>query len=360
MGNSKSDKGKRALLSYIVTPFILRSDDWRNIQFSNIGIAKNIVNILNKLGYTVDVIEYADKKFIPTKDYEIFIGHGGFNFQNIAEKLSPKTKKIYLSAGPYWRYWNRKEIERVDSFRKRRKVDYPYERLDTSEEWACTNANAIIALGNKIVAESYKKFPHTYTLNNAAYRDQHFIQTSKNYKNARNSFLFFAGGGNVHKGLDLLLEAFSKLSSHLYICQSVDPDFYKIYNHELKDYSNIHLIGHVQMRSQQFYDLVNKCAYLIYPSCADGSPGAVVECMHQGLIPVLSSDATVNVDRNGFLIKKISVEEMVDIVNRLTRLSPKVCQNLSERTYQIAVREYSETKFLNNLHIILRKILNSN
>src|SRR4030043_281721 len=77
---------KRALLSYITTPFTKPKNDQSQIRFANIGVAKSIVYVLNQLGYIVDVIDWKDKKFVPRRKYNLFIGHGGEKFKKKKEK----------------------------------------------------------------------------------------------------------------------------------------------------------------------------------------------------------------------------------------------------------------------------------
>ena len=348
-GSEVTKPTKRALLSYITLPFRLGPDDPRNIQFSNVGIARNIVRALNELGYIVDVVELTDTKYIPRRSYHLFIGHGGYNFERIASKLPPNTPRIYWSTGPHWEFWNQQERARIDNMRARRGVDYPYERLDVSEEWACSHSDGIIALGNDFLRETYNRFERVFTLNNAAYPDNHYDKMSKDFATARSNFLYFAGSGVVHKGLDLLLEAFIQVDVHLYICQRINADFYRIYRRELEDFSNIHLIGWVTMRSSEFYELVDKCAFLIHPSCSEGSAGSVVECMHQGLIPVLSRETTIDTDDYGIMLDTCSIDEIGKVVQDLSQRPPEWCEEMSRRTRRAALTEFSESAFLANM-----------
>ena len=221
--------------------------------------------------------------------------------------------------------------------------------LDVSEEEAVSNAEAIIALGNDSVRQTYAKFPHVFILNNAAYFDNHYDQVKKDFLKARKNFFFFAGAGNVHKGLDLLLEAFSQLNVHLYICQKIKPNFYKIYQKELEGFANIHLIGRVKMRSSQFYKIVDKCAFLIHPSCADGSPGAVVECMHQGLIPVLSRETGIDTENYGVMLNTCSIKEIIKTGQNLSQRSVNCLKKMSQRTWRTALDKYSQSTFLANM-----------
>lgn len=341
---------RRALLSYLTASFRLWPDDPRNLEFSNIGIGRSIVCALNELGYVVDVVEYSDRKFVPRRDYDLFIGHAGWNFEKIAGLLKPDTVKIYFSTGPSWMFWNEQEMKRIEVLCQRRKVKYPFERIiKVSEEWANEHADAIICLGNDRACQSYGKFPKVFNLNNASYYDDHYDRAKKDFAAARRNFLFFSGPGNVHKGLDLLLEAFTGLDAHLYICQRINPHFFEIYRNELTADPNIHLVGEIPMRSRQFYELVDRCAFIISPSCAEGQPGGVVECMHQGLIPVVSKETNIDTGDYGITLKDCSIEKIIETVRDLSGRSPGWCLEASRKTRGMATSEFSASVFLKNM-----------
>ena len=351
-------QAKRALLSYITTPFRLSPDDPHDVQFSNIGIARSIVRVLNELGYIVDVIEWTDTKFLPCKHYNLFMGHGGHNFERIARNLSPETVKIYFSTGIYWKESNQREAERFKWLEQRRSVHLPFDRwIICREEYANKSADGIICLGNQAAKNSYSKFPLVINLNNTTYHDGRYERTKKDFASARRNFLFFAGSGNVHKGLDLLLEAFVQTDAHLYICQEISPEFYKVYRHELEDYPNIHLVRSVPMRSPQFYYLVDRCAFVIYPSCAEGQPGSVVECMHQGLIPVLSREANIDTNDYGITLNTCSIEEIIKVAQNLLQQPPEWVKEMSSRTRKAAITDFSENAFLRNMKGAIQVII---
>ena len=351
-------QAKRALLSYIITPFSLSPDDPRSVQFSNIGIARSIVRVLNELGYVVDVIEWTDTKFLPRRHYDIFIGHGGRNFERITRNLSPETVKIYFSTGIYWKEFNQREAERFKWLEQRRGVHLPFDRWITrSEEHANRSADAIICLGNKYAKKSYAQFPLVFNLNNAAYADDRYERAEKDSASARSNFFFFAGGGNTHKGLDLLLEVFPRVNAHLWICQDISSDFYEVYRHELEDYPNIHLVRSVLMRSPQFYYLADRCAFMIHPSCAEGQPGTVVECMHQGLIPIVSRESNIDTKDYGITLNTSSIEEITEVVQNLLQRSAEWCEEMSRRTRKIAVTKFSEVAFLQNMRNAIQYIV---
>ncbi|MCX5999859.1 MAG: hypothetical protein NTU41_09815, partial [Chloroflexi bacterium] len=187
---------KQALLSYITAPFRMSDEDPSTSQFSNNGIAKDIVRTLNQIGYIVDIVEWTDTIFAPKKPYDLFVGHGGWNFEHIIASLPPRAKKICFSTGLYWQEHNRREEERFRWLEERRGVRLAYDRwIERSEECANQSADGIICLGNRIVKDSYSKFPLVVNLNNAAYHDDRYDTTRKDFATGRSNFLFFSGGG---------------------------------------------------------------------------------------------------------------------------------------------------------------------
>lgn len=353
----QTDRPKRALLSYITTPFRLPSDDARNIQFSNIGIAHSIVHVLNELGYIIDVVEWTDTRFVPNKKYDLFIGHGGCNFKHIARNLLPHAVKIYFSTGIYWKEHNRRQAERSRLLEERRGVRLRHDRrIYYSEEYANQSADGIICLDSQVAKDSYSKFPFVIQLNNAAYHVTVYDHFKKDFASGRDKFLFFAGSGNVHKGLDILLEAFTHVDAHLYICQHIEPDFYRVYRHELEDFPNIHMVGWIPMRSPRFYELIARCNFVISP-CGEGGGGAIVECMHHGLIPVVIRH-TINPSGGCAIeLNACSIDEIVKVVQDLSQHSPQWCEEMSRRTRQVAVTEFSEAAFLRNMKAAIEHVI---
>jgi glycosyltransferase involved in cell wall biosynthesis len=358
-GHLKADgPPKRALVSYITEPFTLAPGDWRNNLFSNIGIGRGIVRALNELGYVVDLVQYSDTQFVPQKPYDLFLGHGGTNFERLDRALPKDVVRIYFSTGIYWKEGHTRNEQRFEDLEKRRGVRLPRERQVTAdEEYANRAADGIICLGSHLAKESYRGFPLVINLNNAAYFDDHCERPGKDFAAAREKFLFFSGPGNVHKGLDLLLEAFSRLDAALYVCQEIEREFRKVYRRELETLPNIRCIGQVPLKGDRFYRLVDECAFVIHPTCAEGQPGSLIECMWQGLIPVASRQVNMDMDDFGITLKDCSVDEIVAVVTDLRRRPPEWCAEMSRRARRAAVADYSEEGFLRNMKSAIRTII---
>ena len=349
---------KRAVLSYIVHSFSIPRDDPRFLHHINIWRAKEIVRILNQLSYIVDVVDCKDTGFVPRKKYDLFIGHGGINFEKIVQRLPDSTVKIYFSTGCYWKFHNEQELARFAALSERRGIDLPPDRLiKNSEDRALFDADGIIGIGNSFTRRTYVNFSHVIILNNTVLYDDHYEQSEKNFEKGRKNFLYFAGSGCVHKGLDLLLEAFCGLEEHLWICSHVDQRFAEVYSDELYSHSNIHLIGLIQPRSPQFYDLMDTCNYAILPSCSEGGSQSMVECMNQGLIPVVSPACGLEVGNYGVMLDLCAIEEIRKVVQELSTYSADRCCEISLRARKAAVTNFSESEFSRSMKEAIESIV---
>lgn len=348
---------KRALLSYITHPFSISRDDPGFLRHINIWRAWELVRILNELGYVVDVVDYRDVSFVPCRSYDLFIGHGGINFEKIAQRLSDSTRKIYLSTGCYWKFWNERELARLAALRERRGLNLAPDRLiKNSEDAALLAADGVIGIGNDFTRRTYASFSPVIMTNNTALCDHYYESHVKDFEKGRQHFLYFAGGGSVHKGLDLLLEAFVGLEQHLWICCTIEEPFVETYSDALHNRSNIHLVGWTQPRSAKFYELMNTCNYVILPSCSEGQPHSVVECMNQGLVPVVTRACGLDVDGYGMLLDPCTIQEIARVVSVLSSYPAARCREMSLRARNAAVTDFSESAFRREMTKAIRQM----
>lgn len=349
---------KRALLSYIVFPFFIPEDDPRYFNHINIWHARAIVHVLNKMGYAVDVIDYHDQGELPRQDYHLFIGHGGINFERICRDLPQTTPKIYFTTGSYWRFHNQQEEQRFAALEQRRGLRLPYDRyISRSEENALRLATGIIGIGNSATRQTYTDFDRVTMLDGTALFDDYLDWCPKDFTDSRQHFLFFSGPGNVHKGLDLLLEAFSDLPQHLWISTRLDARFTRMYTRELNRLENIHLLGWVRPRSLPFYQMMHRCAFIILPSCSEGQSQSAVEGINQGLIPLVSRQAGLDVGGFGAFIEPVMVDSIRSVVHTAAAYSPERCCEFSSKGRKAAQTIFSEQAFMRNFQKALEDLL---
>ena len=350
-------KQKYVLLSYITTPFTLKKEELTRFPFSNFGIARSIVQVLNELGYIVDIVEWRDTRLSPQRDYDLFIGHAGYNFKSISERLPKSTIRVYFFPSCRLSFLNEQESVRLADLKKRRGIQLsPVRSLPLTDEPVYTDSDAVICFGNDFVASTFDGTSSVFALNNAAYPDSKKSILDKNFVEARRNFLFFAGIGNVHKGLDLLLEAFDGIDADLWIATKIERDFALVYKRELNDLPNIHLAGWINPGTEKFYNLIQRCAYIVMPSCCEGSPGSIIECMHQRLIPVLSRESGISTADFGITLESCDINEIRRVVKDLAAKPANWCRQISQKTIETASREFSVEAFLQNFRTAITEV----
>jgi glycosyltransferase involved in cell wall biosynthesis len=347
----------RALLAYLPAPVRDEIAGLVENEFSNRGIARNLPKALNELGYVVDIVSWDDKNYKTNRRYDLLVQHGGINYDQLKGLVKPGGKKIYFSSGSYWQYHNSAEKKRFTNFAERHGFQPPYDRLIVqSEEAANAEADGIIALGNAAVRETYSKFKNVYSLNLGCYPNIERKEIDKNPADTKNSFLFFAGGGAIHKGLDLVIEAFADLPQQLYIVAYIEDGVIPAYKEALKK-SNIHYIGPVDFRSEKYYDIMAKCAFAILPSCSEGQPGSMVECLNEGLIPLITKDVHIDVEGFGFLLDQPKITAIERQVDQLATMTDNEIKQRSKSAKQAAASKHSPAIFLQELKSHIKQIV---
>jgi glycosyltransferase involved in cell wall biosynthesis len=347
------------LVAYLAFPLLLPGACRDRVKFSNRGIAYEMVRALNELGYQVDVINFDNTSWVPRGDYDLFIGHSTENFVRLTRQLSSRTTRIYFATGMYWRDANDRLSERLENLAARRGVVLPaYRAASEREESANEAADAIVCIGNEAVARSYAKFGRVVALSNGVFPVTWQEWREKDFDAGRRHFLFFAGRGNVLKGLDLLLDAFRDTDMHLHVCQHIESEFWSLYGKECARQPNIHVYGNVKMRSRLFKSLVYRCNWIISATCTEGQPGAVLECMGHGLIPIVSEAAHIDVDGDvGLRIQLCDVDGIRNAARAATQISAGQCESMAAKAAEVIRNSYGPVDFRRNFRRAIRSVV---
>jgi glycosyltransferase involved in cell wall biosynthesis len=217
-------------------------------------------------------------------------------------------------------------------------------------------------LGNKFTVDTYKYakkpiYPISISATFVYPRPER-----KNFEACRKSFLWFGSHGFVHKGLDLVLEAFAEMPEYrLTVCgpfgRGVEQEFEKFFHKELYDTPNIRTVGWVDVASMDFLNIAESCVGLIYPSCSEGQSGGVVTCMHAGLIPMVSRASGIDMGDFGFLLQDCSVATIREDVSNLSRLTAEDLRSRGRRTWEFARAHHTRKSFSDGYRAFVRTIL---
>jgi hypothetical protein len=351
---------RRALVSYLVHPLLLPARFRDPAQFSNQGLAREIPRALNELGFEVDVVDYANQEWIPTRPYDLFIGHTNVNFSRLVGEFEYVPVVIYFATGVYWREQNIRAARRLYDIALDRGVLLPPERISPpGEEEAHRLSDGIICLGNKNAAQTFAHLNNVIPICNAAYPISSNNLVQKDLDKGRKHFLFFSGLGNVHKGLDLLLQAFRGTDLHLHVCQHIQSEFARAFSAELRNSPNIHVHGFVKMRSPDFRNLMDICNWVILPTCAEGQPGSVIECMVHGLIPILPDAANIDLEDWGYRIDALTVEAVRSAIIQASSSNASDCRYRAEKVVRATQTRYSPEAFRRSFREAVEQIMNT-
>lgn len=334
------------LLSYITQPFNLNEDDPRFYSHTNQWECKQIANNWLNHGYNVDIIDWDNSTFLPKKDYSVFIDIHS-NMERIAPLLGKTCKKILHITGAHWQFQNNAENKRLSALMERKGITLQ-PRRQVPPSLGIEFADCATILGNTFTQSTFayaKKPLYPIPLSTTI---QFPIYKNKDMEKIRKNFLWFGSYGMVHKGLDLLLDTFCDLSDcNLTICGPVneEADFEKTYYKELYLLPNIKTLGFTDVRSEQFQAIIENTCALIYPSCSEGQAGSVITCLHAGLIPIISYESGVDVEDFGIILKKNSVDEIINSIRDISQKPEMELQQMSKNAWQYARTRHTHEKF---------------
>lgn len=358
----KSGNGNEGnvLLSYVIEPFLLKdgepisnahTHDWESMQIAGTFLG---------LGYSVDVIDYRDSIFIPQKDYSFFVG-ARTNFERIARLLKSNCVKIVHLDTAHWTFNNYASYRRTLELQQRKGITIKESQRIVEQNLAIEYTDYATILGNQFTIKTYcyaQKPIYRIPVSTCAVYPW---SEDRDFDSCRKNFLWFGSSGFVHKGLDLVLDAFSEMPDyHLYICGPIkeEKDFERVYYKELYQTPNIHTLGWVDISSPEFIDIISKCIGLIYPSCAEGQNGGVVNCLHAGLIPIISRETGVDVDPDfGVILSDCSIETIKKTVQEVSSNTPERLKLMSRKAWEFARTNHTRERFTAEYKKVIMKIL---
>lgn len=281
---------KRCLFLYITEPFCTNKisekhqNQWQAVEFAR---------IIGSKGFIVDVANFQSKSLILKYNYDLVIGLIPRGIDVYTKHMNPGCKQVAYLTSMNLEVTSGNEEKRIEECYLRRGVRLRPRRAAGFIEKRIEEFDAAFYFGNDYNFHSYDcfKMPPAYCIKNTGYL---FPWANPDVERDSHCFMFFGSWGQVHKGLDLLLELFAEeiQDCTLFVCGGFDKeeDFTKEYHRELYETKNIVPVGFVSIDSSKYRELSNKCAYTILPSCAEGCAGSVLANMSAGIIPIVSRE----------------------------------------------------------------------
>ena len=312
---------KHALLCYLSHPF--KTQNHRN--HSNQKEVVVLANVLNELGFSVDVVDYCSMAKINYSRYDLLIGFGSA-FANSFLEMNFKGKRILHMTGANLNFSNQAEAWRAHQLRERRGVLLA-PRREAYWPWmfSAINSDAIFVLGNSWTVSTYDGLNDKIFRLPVPFVAPKISTLERDFETSKRRFCWFAGSGALHKGLDLILDAMDQLGDefHLDICGPIEQeaDFLELYDKSIFANPRVSFHGFIDVASKKMENLMLTNAFVVFPSCSEGGGSSVITCMAAGLIPVVTKEASVEIGDFGILIAYPSVASIVESMFMASELS---------------------------------------
>lgn len=344
------EKQKRVLICYLNNQL----DNLENqaVFHTNIEEKYIIQRYFIENNYIIDICDCASTTvYDVVKDiqYDIVFGFGSAYRKLYSIKNAHFIE--YFTESPFW-YSKQEEEKRIsyhnEIFGTQHKVFRTGMFYSDQDE---NKADEIIhmcdgSLLGDVNKSKYRIYPHG--LYNKKYV---FNVNNKDKKN----FLFFGTAGYIHKGLDVTIEAFRLCKDvELYVCGGLSE--YLNENETLPP--NVHDCGLVDVNSQEYINLVNKCMFVLLPSCSEASPSGVLTCMRHGLIPVVSMKLGLDrLECPVYFLDDYHIEYLSNYINNLQAIDTDALINACKDVYDYANSNFTIHEFRNRLYSALDEIL---
>ena len=347
------------LLSYILEPFLRSNDEPISNAHTNHWESFHMAQIFLEMGYCVDVISYMNYQFVPIKNYSIFVS-ARTQFDRIAALLNHDCIKIVHQDTAHWIHNNQSAYSRLLDVKRRRGVSLNSVRF-IEQNFSMENADCAVVLGNEFTIGTFRYAGKKIYRVPVSVPLVYDWPEDKDFDSCRKHFLWFGSNGFVHKGLDLVLEAFTQMPDlHLTVCGPIDEDekFKAAYHRELYETENIHTHGWIDVGSHEFINITNSCIALVYPSCSEGGGSSVLTCMQAGLIPIVTYESSVDIEGFGITLEAATIETIKAAIWQISQQPADQCKYKAQKAWEFARRVHTREQFKENYRGAISEILN--
>lgn len=338
----KKGNQKNALLIYVAWAI----KDWIEKKYSDKNYSGHsmhwesieMVKVLSSLGYNVDVADCTGPlPKIAWDKYQLVIDERN-NLKDAP--IVPGQLRIHYATGCQWLFHNTAEYIRLLDFRLRTGIS-TYPARQVAPVYSDEIANCTSYFGGDFQRDLFTYPDKTFPLALSSSFIPAFKE--KEISTSRQNILWLGSRGFIHKGLDIVLEAFKEIKNfNLHICTNleVEPQFYSWFKKEFNNCSHIHYHGWLNVNELQFHQIAENCIAAVYCSAAEGGAGAIIQAMQFGCIPVVNDSTALRGQHTGFFLKGETPKELISSIGEvLKNIATIPDQELSEKS--AAVRAYA-------------------
>ena len=336
-------------ISYLAWPFREGWDSPKARGHTNAFEVVAMAEVYRDLGFRAEVVDWDNMAYVPPTDCRIAIDIHR-NLGRWHQGLPSGCKRVLHATGPHWLFWNHAELSRLQDVRDRKQVALR-SRRQVEFSSGVEVADEVVVLGNEFTRQTFlfAGKPVTRVPISSAY--EFAWPESRDFEKARKKFLWVGSYGMVHKGLDLALDAFAGMPDlELTVCgrPEKEEDFFKLYEPELLRSPNIHFHGWIDMGTPAFAEIARTHAAVIYPSSAEGGAGSVIHCMHAGMLPVSTTEASIDLGDFGVHVESGKVEAVRSACRAVAEMPAAEVEARARSAYDHVRRVHTREQFREN------------
>ncbi|HVR30082.1 MAG TPA: glycosyltransferase, partial [Thermoanaerobaculia bacterium] len=243
-------------------------------------------------------VSWTNQRFTPRRDYDLVLDVRT-NLERWAPALGSGTTKVLHCDTAHHAFHNQAQRERLRRLQARRGIRLAPHRLLPANR-AIEAADCATVLGNAFTIETWAAAapPHTAIVRVPVSCPWTYPwPDGKDFAAANRRWIWIGSDGFVHKGLDLVLEAFAKLPGfELYVCGPMwrEPAFERAFYRELHRSPSIHTLGWVDPASTRFAELARGAIGIVFPSSSEGGGVSALVGLHAGLVPLVTRESSID------------------------------------------------------------------
>lgn len=345
---------KKVLFIYITK--IAKTDFNSAVYHPNLMHCLQMLNSLIQMGYAVDLFHTRGVHSIQyvQKEYDLILGFGPL-YEQVIEKGIKGYPVLYLTENDP-RSVSNLYRDRIEYY-KERHADNQYKKSLSRESFYTSKqielSKACIAMTSLYNLEKIKKdMSDVYSININGLKNQHFVFDEQNAERNKRNFVWFGSNGCLHKGLDILVDAFAKLPDCTLSIYGLPSSEYSIIKKKLTP--NIHYKTSVNVHSDAFItDVVNKHCFVVSASCSEGMNSGIATCMRHGLIPVVTKETGYEPHECIIEFEDYKVEHIISKVKQICEMDDAQVRRLSRITYEYGNMSYSLEAFTERFNYVL-------
>lgn len=349
----------RAIVSYVIDPYLAGAAERISHAHTQDWESWTIGRTLAGLGFSVEAVHWTHRSFVPDGPRDLLID-ARHNLERLAQAVGPGCVKIFHAETAHWRVSDEAQLRRLAELEARRGIRLTRTRLVGANRGIET-ADVGVVLGNEWTLASYRPFGkplYRVPISNAF---GYASPAGRDFDAIRGRFLWFGGVGFVHKGLDLVLEAFAGVPGlELAIAAPLDrePDFVAAFAAELDRTPNVRPLGWLDVGSDAFRRIAARTLGMVFPSCSEGGGGSAVTAMHAGLIPVVTHETSVDIEPTyGVLLPDAGVETIRAAALELAARPAAELEAMAVAAWRHANAVHTRAAFAVNYRRVLLEIL---